>query len=307
MSYIHEALIKAQKERNGHYPNDSVKIAGSVGITMKSSWLTVTLFFMLISIFVAIIIYSWFKTQQLNQVQINQYTKEKDHDQPEEKTGQENNKNQILTDVKTQPIVKKIKEVQQATPKQIEKIKKNINSEQSGIQQSVKAMTTSLSFENKREMNHKDLPEIPQKSNGSHTLSPDEFIKVTRLYKKGLEAQVQKKYDRAMVYYNKCLNISPHMAPTLNNMGVILLKQKQYSEAERYFLIAIKESPEYVDPYYNLACLFSQKKDTIQAIEYLKKAVRLSEDARQWAITDKDFEPLYELPEFNMIIAGYNL
>jgi len=320
MSYIHEALKKAQKERNGHYPNDSVKIAKNGGITMKSSWLTATLFFMLISFFVAIIIYSWFKTQQQNQIQLNQYTKKTTPNQPVQKKDMKGDESNKLTILKknTVHVLKEKNEKQtaiknktellkdQKNKKTITKLMTDDHKDTKAIQYHLPDLSRQSGDQESKKINRLSDENQQDKIN-SKPLGPDQFLEVTRLYKKGLEAQVQKKFDRAMSYYKECLDISPHMAPTLNNMGVILFKQKRYFDAEKYFLIAIEESPEYVDPYYNLACLFSQKKDVTQAIEYLKKAVRLSEDARNWAITDKDFEPLYELPEFNMIIAGYNL
>ncbi|MBF0450272.1 MAG: tetratricopeptide repeat protein [Candidatus Magnetomorum sp.] len=295
MSYIHEALIKAQKERNGHYPKDTQKVAESIGMTVKSSWLTLLLFFMLISILVAIIVYSWFKTQQQKQIQTAQYASEISTDITIEK-----NKN-IKDNVQKTTILSKVEIFAQ------EKLDEKTQADQKEKQLSDDDKQRDGTIAEVHPTTHDDEPNEQKIVKDSEPLGPDQFLEVTRLYKKGLQDQVKKKYDSAMAFYKECLKISPHMAPTLNNMGVILLKQKNYLDAQKYFLIAIEESPEYVDPYYNLACLFSQTRDSTQAIEYLKKAVRLSEEARHWAITDKDFEPLYELPEFNMIIAGYNL
>ncbi|KPA17162.1 tetratricopeptide repeat protein [Candidatus Magnetomorum sp. HK-1] len=303
MSYIHEALVKAQKERNGHFPKDSVKVAESVGMTAKSSLLTLTLLLMLISVLVAIILYSWFKTQQETQLHTRQYSNEKLSEIAIKNKGEIKNREQKTKETLT---IEKIelteKKITHNKEKKSEKIK-TLKNEPIAVHEAMDVPQKTDDIDKLQSSLQAEQEELLN----IQPLGPNQFIEVSRLYKQGLQSQVQKKYDLAIVYYQRCLDISPHMAPALNNMGVILLKKKEYAEAQKYFLTAIKESPAYVDPYYNLACLFSQVKKTTQAIEYLKKAVRLSEEARHWAITDKDFEPLYELPEFNMIIAGYDL
>jgi len=276
MSYIHEALIKAQKERNGLNPADSAHVAESLHMSTKTSWITLTLLLMLISILIAIIFYSWFRTlQKENLYQVSDI--------------QQNN-------TKEQPKPKAVAQVTQHQTRSL-KPETKVDTPETVVISTPHAET---------EQNIYPVEE-QQDIEKNQPLAPDQFLEVSRFYEKGLQNQVKKKYDAAIAYYEKCLKISPHMAPALNNMGVILLKKKEYHSARQYFLTAIKESPDYVDPYYNLACLYSQIKEFNQAIEYLKMAVNISEEARNWAITDRDFEPLYELKAFNMIISGYKL
>jgi len=307
MSYIHEALIKAQKERHSNFPNNQVQVAETVGFRAKSSWLTLTLLLMLISILVAIIMYSWFKSiqkEQLNRLERDNQTKF---------IGV--NPEQSIIKSKSEKEIKKAEPVVQSENKQqIIKKKSEIteNNSQKIIQTTMKQpeirKTETQQIDNRKKTDEIISNTIVEKKPDDDSLQiigPTQFLEVSRLYDKGLQYQVQKKYETAKTYYQKCLKISPHMAPALNNMGVILLNQKEFNQAKSYFLTAIKESPDYVDPYYNLACLFSQKKNSNQAIKYLKMAVQISPDARNWAITDRDFEPLFELKEFNMIISGY--
>jgi len=301
MSYIHEALIKAQKERNSNYPKDQVQVAETVRLTAKTSWLTLTLLMMLISILVAIIVYSWFKSiqnEELSSIEIVHQTKpivvvnpEKSIVKSDEPVRKSDNKKHKIIKEKLVKIEDKPLKNKQAS------IKQPVIQKQSEIKQ-VESIPPD-------EIEKNSLVEKEADDYSKHIIGPGKFLEVSRLYDKGLQDQVQKKYESAITYYKKCLEISPHMAPALNNMGVILLKKNEIQQAKTYFLTAIKESPDYVDPYYNLACLFSQIKDANQAIEYLKMAVQKSPEARNWAITDQDFEPLYELKEFNMIISGY--
>jgi len=299
MSYIHEALIKAQKERNSNYPKDQVQVAETVGITVKTSWLTLTLLMMLISILVAIIVYSWFKSIQKDllisidkghQAETVVISPVKSLAKPESIVKLDPKKQKAEKEPVVNSKVIPQKKIQASTKQQPE-IKQELE---------IKQITSEKADDFNNDSELEKEPDDFQKMIG-----PGQFLEVSRLYEKGLQYQVKKKYGYALSCYEKCLEISPHMAPALNNMGVILLKKKEFQKAKTYFLSAIKESPDYVDPFYNLACLFSQIKDSYQAIEYLKKAVQKSPEARNWAITDQDFEPLYELKEFNMIISGY--
>jgi tetratricopeptide (TPR) repeat protein len=296
MSYIHEALLKAQKERNSDYPEDQVQVAETVGITNKASWVTLTILLLLISMLFAIIVFSWFQSfQKVKHGSIERI----------------NNKKPVVVNTEQ---YKNVEKSEKSINHKKEYEKKSIVNNETNDQKKVKApikQQDNIKKQNeivikkeKAEVIKDDVSdEIEQYS--QHTIGPGQFLEVSRLYDKGLKYQVQKKYETAITYYQKCLEISPHMAPALNNMGVILLKKKDYQQAKTYFFTAIKESPDYVDPYYNLACLFSQIHNSHQAIEYLKKAVQIYEEARNWAITDSDFEPLYELIEFNKIISGY--
>jgi len=302
MSYIHEALIKAQKERNYHQPKDQVQVAETVGMTTRASWMTLTILLILISMLFAIIVFSWFKSLQKEQQSNteNVYQKKSVVMRPEQNKKSEPSKFIVQAKNNKKSVEKKIiVNTEKKTKASIHKQSEVINQKEIVI----KEKTENIEYNSSIEDNSSDDTDIYEHS--QEVIGPGQFLEVSRLYDKGLKYQVQKKYDSAITYYQKCLEISPHMAPALNNMGVILLKKKDYQQAKTYFLTAIKESPDYVDPYYNLACLFSQIKNVHQAIEYLKKAVQIYEEARNWAITDSDFEPLYELIEFNKIISGY--
>lgn len=298
MSYIHEALIKAQKERNSQYPKDQVQVAQTISLTAKTSWIILTILLMLITIIIAIIVYSWLKSSQNEQLgKIIKENQTKDFVIHSEQSiiksdNTKQNKSVVMTEESSQ------KKFQASIIKQPEMKQQHEIKQQPEIKETDTHITdkihTELSVEEKE-------PDVVMQQ----IIGPGQFLEVSRFYDKGLRYQVQKKYELAITCYKKCLDISPHMAPALNNMGVILLKKKEYQQAQSYFLTAIKESPDYVDPYYNLACLFSQIKSSHQAIAYLKMAVNISDEARNWAITDQDFEPLYELKEFNMIISGY--
>lgn len=103
-------------------------------------------------------------------------------------------------------------------------------------------------------------------------------------------------------WYSKVIKVDPGYVPALNNLGVIYLHGKKYSGARSYFEKAIRLNPGYVDPYYNLACLFAMIGDQEQGLRYLKKAIFMDSQVKDWAAKDTDLENLRSLPAFREIV-----
>lgn len=123
-------------------------------------------------------------------------------------------------------------------------------------------------------------------------------------------------YDQALAYqkagnladakrlYEALLQESPRMVSALNNLGAIYMEEDNPSRARVFFEKAIRIDPTFVDPFYNLACLHSTLKDVKRSLFYLKKAVSLNKEARQWAKADKDLKNLRGHREYEQIIEG---
>lgn len=48
--------------------------------------------------------------------------------------------------------------------------------------------------------------------------------------------------DKAIIYYQKALALSPKSGEQLNNYGTFLCREKNYKEAEKYFMLAVKDT-----------------------------------------------------------------
>jgi tetratricopeptide (TPR) repeat protein len=126
----------------------------------------------------------------------------------------------------------------------------------------------------------------------------------TTLYSRALALQKEGRVQDAKRFYERALERSPQLVSALNNLGAIYISEKNYDMARRVFEKAIRIEPGYVDPYYNLACLHALQKDVGRSLAYLKKATSVNEAVRQWARTDDDLRNLRGHAEYERIIEG---
>lgn len=126
----------------------------------------------------------------------------------------------------------------------------------------------------------------------------------TTFYQQALAHQKDGQLQKAVDLYKAALKASPNMVSALNNLGTIYIQQKNLPEARKVLEKAIRTNADYVDPYYNLACLHAQQKDIGRSLFYLKKAISVDNAARQWAKTDEDLKNLRGHVEYEKIISG---
>ena len=125
----------------------------------------------------------------------------------------------------------------------------------------------------------------------------------TRLYSQALALQKKGRLQEGKKLYEAVLEQSPRFVSALNNLGAIYVKEGNYAEAARMLEKAIRIEPSYVDPYYNLACLHALRKDVGRSLFYLKKAVSVNQGVREWAKTDTDLENLHGHSEYEKLIG----
>lgn len=122
------------------------------------------------------------------------------------------------------------------------------------------------------------------------------------LYAKALQKQRQGKLEEATGLYRQVLQQEPHNIQALNNLGVVHLKMKRYKRAIIRFNEALNIKNDYVDAHYNLACLYARKSDSQKSLFYLKNAINLNPEARNWAADDADLKELAKLPDFQLLM-----
>lgn len=126
---------------------------------------------------------------------------------------------------------------------------------------------------------------------------------VKLLYQQALRYQQKDDLTKAQNTYRKILRVDPKHLSAMNNLGVIYMSQKRSEAAKHIFTKAINVNNDYVEPYYNLACLYSQTGDTSNSLNYLKKAIKLKNDVKNWAINDTDLVNIQALEEFRKIVG----
>jgi tetratricopeptide (TPR) repeat protein len=124
------------------------------------------------------------------------------------------------------------------------------------------------------------------------------------LYSRALALHTEGRLQEAKRLYEDALKGSPDLVSALNNLGAIYVQEENYGAGRRVLEKAIQIEPQYVDPYYNLACLHAQQKDVNRSLSYLRRAVALDKSVRDWARADKDLQNLRGHSEYEKIIQG---
>ncbi len=124
------------------------------------------------------------------------------------------------------------------------------------------------------------------------------------LYSQAVALQKEGRLKEGKELYEAALEHSPQLVSALNNLGAIYIQEQNYPAASKAFEKAIRIKPGYVDPYYNLACLHALQNDVGRSLFYLKKAISIDKDVGKWASTDKDLQNLHGHSEYEKIIQA---
>jgi len=127
--------------------------------------------------------------------------------------------------------------------------------------------------------------------------------RVDSLYKRAMAYQKEGAVDRAEEIYKEILRIAPGHLFSLNNLGVIHMLRGDDDAAAEIFQRAVRARDDYVDPHYNLACLCARRGDTVPALEHLERAVQLNNDVKKWAKDDRDLSSLRGSPGYARVMG----
>jgi tetratricopeptide (TPR) repeat protein len=123
-------------------------------------------------------------------------------------------------------------------------------------------------------------------------------------YKEALFAQHKGDRKRAEGLYRQALALDPGHVRALNNLGVLCMAEKKGEQAIALFGKAIVLKRDYVDPYYNLACLYAQKNEIDESLWYLKVAITINGEVKNWVMQDADMKRIVASPAFKKIMEG---
>jgi tetratricopeptide (TPR) repeat protein len=123
-------------------------------------------------------------------------------------------------------------------------------------------------------------------------------------YREALSAQRGGDYKRAEDLYLQTLTHDFGHLRALNNLGVLYMDQKKNELAVALFNKAISLRKDYVDPYYNLACLYARAEEIDESLRYLKMAMDINRDVKNWAEKDADMKSVVASEAFKKIMKG---
>ena len=112
------------------------------------------------------------------------------------------------------------------------------------------------------------------------------LLRASDSFHKGNNALLTKKYDKAILYYKKTIELRPDDAHAYNNLGNAYKEIEKYSNAIDAYNNAIRLKPDYASAYYNLGIVYQKDNNFDTALESYKKAARLAHSGVQKWLKD---------------------
>ena len=144
--------------------------------------------------------------------------------------------------------------------------------------------------------------QVKEEPPGPQVVEKQANIDYVAMFAQAVKKQNEGKLMEAKELYRKVIKNDPRNVQALNNLGVIYMSKRNYKWAAIRFNDALAIKPDYADVHYNLACLYSLKKDVARSFHYLQTAIQLNPDVRQWAKEDRDLQELNRFPDFNNLL-----
>jgi len=99
--------------------------------------------------------------------------------------------------------------------------------------------------------------------------------RVAAANKRGVALRELQRVDEARAAFEQALEIAPHFAPALVNIGNLHLEAGEMDEAIRYYESAIRSDDEYALAHHNLGVAYKRLGRTDDSVRELRRAHRL--------------------------------
>jgi tetratricopeptide (TPR) repeat protein len=113
----------------------------------------------------------------------------------------------------------------------------------------------------------------------------------------------QQQMSAAINEFRAAMALNPNYAMVRNNLGSAYFLIGEEELAIQEFIAALRIDAAYVSPYYNLASLYARRGDVGQAVAFLTKALALESAVVSWVQDDPDFDRIRGAPEFQRLRA----
>lgn len=109
------------------------------------------------------------------------------------------------------------------------------------------------------------------------------FLREAEEYRsKGFRAMTKGDLDRALVYYQKAINLEPFYAEAHSDLGIVYEKMGWLNRAEESYRTALRIRPDYAPAYSNLALLYERRGDIERAVFYYKARIAFGRPEDAW-------------------------
>jgi len=100
-------------------------------------------------------------------------------------------------------------------------------------------------------------------------------------FNKGLDNKSDRKFKKALIYFQKADSIEPRNVTILNSLGAIYSDLKDSDKAYNYYHKAIEIDSTYPHTYLNLGFEYNHNKKREKAIEILKKGLSIEHNTER--------------------------
>ena len=107
----------------------------------------------------------------------------------------------------------------------------------------------------------------------------------------------QQQLTAAIDEFQAAIRIDPNYAKVRNNLGSAYFLSGQETLAIQEFLAALHIDGAYVSPLYNLASLYARRGDVGQAVAFLTRALTIEPAVLSWLQEDPDFDGIKAAPD----------
>src|SRR5919108_5557413 len=111
----------------------------------------------------------------------------------------------------------------------------------------------------------------------------------------------QRQLAAAIDEFHAALQLDPNSAIVRNNLGSAYFLNGQEGLAIQEFLAALRVDGAYVSPLYNLASLYARRGDVGQVVAFLTRALAIEPAVLSWLQSDPDFDGIKAAPEIQRL------
>jgi tetratricopeptide (TPR) repeat protein len=111
----------------------------------------------------------------------------------------------------------------------------------------------------------------------------------------------QQQLSAAISEFQAAIRLDPNYAMVRNNLGSAYFLIGEEALAIQEFLAALHIDGAYVSPLYNLASLHARRGDVGQAVAFLTRALAIEPAVLSWLQEDPDFDSIRATPEFQRL------
>ncbi|MDF2522459.1 MAG: hypothetical protein K0R31_100 [Clostridiales bacterium] len=116
-------------------------------------------------------------------------------------------------------------------------------------------------------------PTQPEPAKESPSISPEKVLEAGKLYEHGYDLYNEFKYDEAITYYTKAIDLDPSNYKALNGKGIALCFKKSYTDGMSLIRKSLEMKPDFAYANFNMAMAYKLQNDLGNSLVWFEKAL----------------------------------